>query len=505
MKKAIPIIIFLLTCLRIYLTCNIPLYINPNMRYDDVLMIEQASSLNDGKYLGEYNSNTLTKGIIYPLFISICYKSGIPYNLGLTCLFIASLLYFINSIKKKYSKNKLYIIYLVLLFNPISFGFYSFQKLYRNALCPSLVLIFVATFFKLLDTKKWYYALLLGLVYFISFHTRQDSIWMLSGILLLIVYLLKNKRILETILIPIVIVFLNITISLINYNYYGIYTHNELEKSEFKNTFLTFMSIDNKDSEYQISKKAFEIAAKNSKTFNKIYDDLDKKEFYNSWTYINDERGKQINNGFLIWAYKSIFDELNLKNATEYEELYKKIRLELLDANLKTRFIINNPFIHPPKLSYIPKTLNSFIKANLHIISFKNIETKLPNTNGNISIIEETRRLTNSDIINNKCLDLECKRTYKDYKFSYILLNNITNIYKLLNPIIFILFLYNLIKKKINYKQFILIIMYLVLVLGVSYTDAYYIDCITDLYLVSAYVLLIVIEYLTIFKKNINL
>ena len=71
--KTILILIFF-TFLRIFLTTNIPIFLSTNMGYDDVLMVNQAESLIDGNWLGEYDDKTLTKGVYYPFFIATCNK-----------------------------------------------------------------------------------------------------------------------------------------------------------------------------------------------------------------------------------------------------------------------------------------------------------------------------------------------------------------------------------------------------------------------------------------------
>ena len=57
-------------------------------------MLKQASSILQGKWLGEYNSLTLVKGPITPIFISILNKLHIPFLIGqgllydVSCLFV---------------------------------------------------------------------------------------------------------------------------------------------------------------------------------------------------------------------------------------------------------------------------------------------------------------------------------------------------------------------------------------------------------------------------------
>ena len=78
-------------------------------KYDDALMQNQANSILQGKWLGEYNSLTLVKGSITPKFIAILNKLHIPFLIGQELLYDVSCLFVYTFSKTIKNKKFLYI------------------------------------------------------------------------------------------------------------------------------------------------------------------------------------------------------------------------------------------------------------------------------------------------------------------------------------------------------------------------------------------------------------
>ena len=190
-KNKIIILLVILTIIRLLMSMNLPTYYFKNMILDDMLMIELADAFSLGNYLGEYSNVTLIKGIIYPLFLSFCNHFKLSYPLILTILYILSCIYFGTSLNKVVKNKKIVIIlYLVLLFNPISYSMEIFQRLYRNTLSLSEILIFFGLIIRLVASNKTknniVNYILLGLITSIMLLTREDSMWAFVTIIILI-------------------------------------------------------------------------------------------------------------------------------------------------------------------------------------------------------------------------------------------------------------------------------------------------------------------------------
>ena len=108
-KIITTIIILLLILLKIYLISVQPINYIPENKYDDALMLKQANSILQGKWLGEYNSLTLVKGPITPIFIAILNKLHIPFLIGQELLYDVSCLFVYTFSKTIKNKKFLYI------------------------------------------------------------------------------------------------------------------------------------------------------------------------------------------------------------------------------------------------------------------------------------------------------------------------------------------------------------------------------------------------------------
>lgn len=142
-KITTTIIIILLILLKIYLISVQPIKYIPENKYDDALMLKQANSILQGKWLGEYNSLTLVKGPITPIFIAILNKLHIPFLIGQELLYDVSCLFVIYTFSKTIKNKKiLYIIFAILLFNPVTFST-EICRVYRDGIYTSLTMLLI--------------------------------------------------------------------------------------------------------------------------------------------------------------------------------------------------------------------------------------------------------------------------------------------------------------------------------------------------------------------------
>ena len=106
-------------------------------------MLKQANSILQGKWLGEYNSLTLVKGPITPIFIAILNKLHIPFLIGQELLYDVSCLFVIYTFSKTIKNKKiLYIIFAILLFNPVTFST-EICRVYRDGIYTSLTMLLI--------------------------------------------------------------------------------------------------------------------------------------------------------------------------------------------------------------------------------------------------------------------------------------------------------------------------------------------------------------------------
>ena len=79
-KNKFTIFLIIVLIIKLIIVQVQPLNAQYAMKYDDQLMVEIAENIVNGKWLGEYNSKTLIKGVFTPLFISFLHtkKRSVP-------------------------------------------------------------------------------------------------------------------------------------------------------------------------------------------------------------------------------------------------------------------------------------------------------------------------------------------------------------------------------------------------------------------------------------------
>lgn len=478
-KNWFIILIIIVTILRFLISFKLPNFYIVNLQYDDKLMINLSRSIMKGEYLGRYNNFTLIKGIVFPLILSFTTLLHLNFSLFLTILYILSCIYFTLSLEGIIkSKKYLLIIYVLLLFNPISYSSELFQRLYRNSISIMELLFFLGIIINIIKNNKIKDYVLLGIILSIMFLTREDNIWTIVIIFVLFLYKIKNIRI----IIPIIILVFSLNmISFINYKYYGIYTYNEINKSEFHKTYMKILKIkDNKKLDnVSITKETLHKISDLTNSFSISKNDLD--SFYKS---LADDNG-EINNGNIIWYFRLLIYEKNrFQTAKESEEFYKKLGEEIDKLKLDREFTIPSIFINTPTISELKKLPKNIIKSIIYTSSYKNVKT-LTNFDGyrydphtNAYIIRYDNYSDTENIVKKNSIIYEIMRQI--YKY-------ITIILSILSLIIYV----KNIKKfdNINKILHIVLISYLLILFGVTYTHITAFYSIRYFYLGNVYIL----------------
>lgn len=499
-NNKIIIVLFILTIIRLFMSLNLPIYYFKNLLLDDRLMIELADALNLGNYLGDYSNVTLIKGIIYPLFLFFCQYFKLSYPLMLTIFYILSCIYFGTSLNKIVNNKKIVVvIYLVLLFNPISYSMEVYQRIYRNALSLSETLVFFGLIIRLVASNKTknniINYILLGLITSIMLLTREDSMWAFVTIVILIIYKVfvnKNKISLLSLLpIMVIIISLNV-VSIVNYHYYGIYTYNEINNSEFSKAYLKIQEIkdEKKETRYSITKDTFYKLADLSDKFDITKRDID--GLYYSWA---DDNG-EINNGNIIWAFRHLIYANKRfndgKSANNYfKELSDDVERLFREGKLEREMVIPSALINTPSIKNILNLPMEYMKTLKYVTTYQNIKS-----------VDKNTLLQKSNVFYDSKHD--CYYTFvNDYHNAENFVNKningieiIKNIYKYLTIVLslvsIIIFIKNikLVFKEQKYFVILLILIsYLVITLGVTYTHITAFPAIRYFYLGPVYLL----------------
>lgn len=504
-KKNLIYLLIIISLLRFLISYDLPSFYMGNLRYDDKLMIKQMNALVSGNYLGVYNDYTFIKGIVFPLLLSFLKLTKISYSVFFTVLYIAACIFFtkcLSSVIK--NKGVLVIIYIIILFNPISYSLDLFQRLYRNSLSLTLLLFFLGIIIKIITQEKIRNYIFLGIILSIMFLTREDSMWATVIVIFVFCYKLyktKKFKILPYFIIPFLIVFINRNVlSFINYKYYGIYTYNEIQKSNFNSTFLKILKIkdDEKIDKVSITKSTFYKLCENTKSFGITKEEID--EFYRRYSDDNNE----INNGNIIWYFRRIVStKYEFKNIKESEAYYERLGNEideLFEKNiLEEEIYIPSIYIKTPNISELKRFPVDLFEAINYTSNYTNVGTltdmskyKYEPNNGAYSIIYRDYHHTENIVEKNSIL-------YEIIRVFYKIINII------FSPLCLLIYIVNIRKKdKLNLIIHIIFICYIMILFGVTYTNTTAFHAIRYFYLGNVYMLQSLFILLNLCRINFN-
>lgn len=146
MMKRIMIGVFVFAVIfRLGLAVLMPVKIYMQAGYDDALSINQALTILDGKWLGDYGTGTLTKGLSFTFFLLVNHFSHLSYPLFLCLVNIGAAFAMIKAlaplIKNKYLSG---LGFLFLIYSPATLTSDFSLRVYRNSLVFAAVLAVLA-------------------------------------------------------------------------------------------------------------------------------------------------------------------------------------------------------------------------------------------------------------------------------------------------------------------------------------------------------------------------
>lgn len=485
-KEKIAITLFLIITIiaKIWLIKVQPVRYLPTNKYDDGLMVNMANNLLQGKWLGEYNCLTLVKGIFTPLFIAITKIIEIPFLIGqdlfydISCIFV---IYVVGKILK--NKKLLGIIYICLIFNPITYSA-ELCRVYRDGIYSGLTMFLIGFAYIIFLNrrenikKQIKYFVGLGITLSSLYLCREETIWLLPFVLMstiiTMIFIAKDKNINNTrkrlllYLIPIGIVIVNnLLVCTINYKNYGVFELNQYWSKEFKSAYGALTRVKPKETYSRVPvsqetmKRIYEISPK----FKELEKYLSGEEG-KRWSKCGDSQYGEIQGGWLHWALiRAVEEQEDYKDAKTANKYYQELADEINNAidNGKIEGYQEKRVSIVPKFSY-KEILETFIKSEKAI----KYQTKyyLVSTEVQWSYKDDEKDVTMWQNVTTSKTDFVEKYTGKFDKLKLEILKNIKIIYEKVNPCLFIISIICLIveviyfirNKEKNYKQILLIL-----------------------------------------------
>lgn len=237
------------------LMLHLPVGIFANAMHDDALFFHRGMDLLSGHWLGSFNNLTLAKGMGFPLILAINSFIGLPITLFLAILYLAASIFFIEKLKYFCDKKVvLMIIFSLILFHPSLFPI----RIIRDNIYPALTLLIIGIFIELIyrnEEMPFIKAAIYGFIFFIFITTRDESIWVFPGFLVIFIgFITNNKNKIKIFTFAksfFKITFFTFTfitlISLVNYIKYGKFQYNDFSSGPFKSavTKLSNINVDN--------------------------------------------------------------------------------------------------------------------------------------------------------------------------------------------------------------------------------------------------------------------
>ena len=542
-KKHIIICVSLiiLSIIRIVLTYNYRIY--PILAgEDDQLMVKMAWSIIDGKWLGDYQYNTLMKGPVFPYILYILFKFKIRYLDFVNVFYVIACLYFILSVKKiVHNKYLLISIFAILVFNPIMFSREVMQRVYRNSLVPSFSILLLSGYFGVYLNrneklyKYLFYIISLCGILPLFYYIREDSIWLVPyvifmsfvTIIALLVRIKDNKK--NIIVLKVALLILPIFSTCImgwkiekkNEAFYGMKIKNVLSDSSFVDAIQAIYAVKPNieiDRVTVTQEKALRMT-KVSLAFTEIYPRLVQyMGGYNSFD--SNPHDFECEDGWFLWALRLATNSTGYKNIQQEEDIYNRIANELNEAMnnglIEKQNTMPSALLSPYKKGYFSKTIFKIIESIGYVLSHKdiaiqnefeyiqdeNIVKEIENSYENLTN-EKSLIVLNDDNVLNKELVLNTS-----------IISGLIVLFKWISPVVFIFGVFSYIfliikmildlkeKKTEQVEKFIIssgvLGLLFTLIVGIAYNDVATAYSIKVLYLCAAYPLITIFSLLTI-------
>lgn len=336
------IVALLLGWVKHALSMSLPIYALSTAGFDDRLMVNLAYSIMNGEWLGAYNSNTFVKGVGFPLFLVFSRVLGFSYLSSVSMFYIGSCILFIRSIQPMFKRAwQAVLVYGVLLFNPVTIG-YTTQRVYRNGLTPSQVLLILGCCFAIFlrrkePLKKWW-GWAVGAFASVGFfwQTREDAIWIapflfIFLIIMVVLFLKEQKGLKDKIkkslaaFLPVLGIPVSILlVSAINYHYYGVFISNELSQGSFSDALQAMYTAqtDTPEIEYvTVSQEKLGQLYTYSPSLEGIQDEL------TSWselfsTYDRHPEDGEVEDGYFFWVLRLAAEEAGYYESPQKAEAF---------------------------------------------------------------------------------------------------------------------------------------------------------------------------------------
>ncbi|MCU6697614.1 hypothetical protein [Laedolimicola ammoniilytica] len=406
--------------LKEFLVYNLPIMAVPKGIHDDWIMVHMADALRSGQWLGEYNDLTLTKGMFFPLYLAVLNFLRLSYLSVSALLYTVSCMIFVYALRPLLKKYwACFTLYLVLLWNPVSYSVQAFQRVYRNSISYIQVLLIFGGLLALWLRRKepvkkqilWLLTAAVGMVTF--FYTREDAIWVEPFLLVfLLVYLgtmffswkKEHRREYVGKAVLVLLPFLSVwgagqLIAQENDNHYNIRLTNELQKGGFAEMYKSMMAVKPEEDIPGVTMTREKIArmCDECPTLEKLEPYIQSSRLYWAGSGEN-EKDWEVRDGWVFWIFRTALAQAGYyTDGGTVNQVCLQIRDELeaaMDEGRLTRqATMPSTYMSPWREGYLGDLFGALGKAIAYTTTYDEMETLVylysePDENGGIPLFE---------------------------------------------------------------------------------------------------------------------
>lgn len=223
--------------------------------YDDFLFVRQAAEMGMGNWLGDYNNLTHAKGIGYSVFMLLNHAIGLPLKFSEQAVYLLTCAFFAITLGQLYRSRKLaFITFVLLAFMPTPWAGWIGGRVVREGVYLSQALMLVTLAIRCwvlpadssaqtLLRAQWKSLIVFGLVAGWYWLTREEGVWLLPALLILLFYWLVRQRdwrrqwrsIAWVLVLPALVMTVVVgAVNTANYAKYGVFRNNDFRSSDYQ-------------------------------------------------------------------------------------------------------------------------------------------------------------------------------------------------------------------------------------------------------------------------------
>src|SRR5258708_1907346 len=407
-----------LTALKLWLTSGQAIYAIGPAFHDDRVLVDRAGRIINGEWVGPYNQYTLAKGPLCPLFIAGAFWIGLPLLLAQQILYAVSCAAVTRAVAPWVRPGSAqFSLYALLLWNPMSYDAGNLGRLMRQNLYTPLGLLVIAGLVQLFVRRRESWrrqagsATLAGLALGCFWLTREESVWLLPAVGLLLGGLalslgreLRERwRALSVSLGLIVVAALLpvLIICTLNLRYYGWFGTVEFHAPEFKAAYgaLTRLQAGPELPQVPVTRQMREVAYKFSPAFARlrpyfetfVSDNWSEKALFSATE-------RQIRGGWFIWALRDAVTAAGVAPDAGSAMRYYQLVADELNPACDAGWVAARPprtgFMPPLTASLARPLADGAVEYGAFFIFFKNFTAHAPDSLGDYAELKPFRDLT---------------------------------------------------------------------------------------------------------------